>query len=312
MSTAYFSSPQFKNHLTPYGHLECPARLDAIDVAMQEAGICERVRDAAFETASEADILLCHTPRLLAEVRGLAEQGGGSIDADTYVSPASYEVALLAAGASMAAVDAVVSGDAQNAFVTERPCGHHAESDRAMGFCLFNYVAIAARHAQQKHGLERVAILDWDVHHGNGTQEIFYSDESVLFCSVHQSPLYPYTGAANEVGRGGAVGATLNRPLPAYSGRNEYLAVWNEFGTAVREFAPQLILISAGFDAHLNDPLGRMNLDADDFAAMTRLTMDWAAELCEGRLVCILEGGYDLQGLGESVVAVIKELLNDE
>lgn len=312
MSTAYYSSPQFKNHITPHGHPERPERLDAIHLAMQAAGVSDKVLDAPFETATEADVLLCHTSRLLNEVKGLAQQGGGSIDSDTHVSASSYEVALLAVGASMAAVDGVVGGTARNAFVAQRPCGHHAESDRAMGFCLFNNVAIAARHAQKKHGLKRVAILDWDVHHGNGTQEIFYSDESVLFCSVHQSPLYPYTGAANEEGRGAAVGLTLNRPLPAYSSRAEYLEVWNEFGTAVRRFAPELIIISAGFDAHLDDPLGRMNLVATDFAAMARLSMDWAAEFCLGRLVCILEGGYDLQGLGQSVAAVIGELLNHE
>ncbi len=283
--------------------------MDAIDAHLQRTHLLQDVEHGTFTTASDDDLLMCHAPRLIEQVRRLSRQGGGGIDGDTYVSAPSFEVAKLAVGAAFGAVDAVLSREADNAFVASRPPGHHAESDRAMGFCLFNHSALAARYAQRKYGLERVAILDWDVHHGNGTQEIFYEDGSVFFASAHQSPLYPYTGAADERGAGEGLGTTINLPLPAGSGDGEYKQAWNTLAAPLREFAPQLIIVSAGFDAHQRDPLARMNMSTDGFADLMHLTKIWAAELCDNRLVCALEGGYDLQGLSQSVAAVLEELL---
>ncbi|HEX8834326.1 MAG TPA: histone deacetylase, partial [Abditibacteriaceae bacterium] len=215
MATSFFWSGDFTLHATPSGHPERPARMAAIEQALDAANLWPRLQLPPFGMVSEEQIRLCHSTRMLDQIRELAQRGG-AIDPDTHVSSRSYDVARLAAGAAVSAVDALLDGEANNAFVAARPPGHHAESDRAMGFCLFNSVAIAARHAQQR-GVERVAILDWDVHHGNGTQEIFYDDATVLFCSVHQSPLYPYSGARSEIGTGAGAGATRNFPLPAGS-----------------------------------------------------------------------------------------------
>ena len=311
MRTALFHDDRFKKHATSPSHPERAARIDAIADALRESDVRKRLVEPKFAPAGEDDLLWCHTPRQVEQVKILAGDGGGAIDGDTYVSAASWDIARLGAGACIAAVDAVM-GECDNAFAVVRPPGHHAERDRAMGFCLFNNVAIAARYAQRKHGLKRVAILDWDVHHGNGTQEIFESDASVLFCSVHQSPLYPGSGARGEIGLGAGIGTTVNRPLPAGCGPREYAAVWQEFGAAVKKFRPELILVSAGFDAHARDPLGGMELQARDFATLARTTKQWARELCDNRLICVLEGGYDLTGLGKSLVAVLEELERDE
>jgi acetoin utilization deacetylase AcuC-like enzyme len=311
MKTAFLYNTDFKQHTNGSGHPERPTRMDAIEAALQREKQWDTLPHHAFEEASEEQLELCHTPEHVARVYQMALQGGGRFDADTAVSPASYRVAKLAAGAAIGAVDAVLRDDFDNAFAAGRPPGHHATSDRAMGFCLFNSVAIAARYAQREYSLQRVAVLDWDVHHGNGTQDIFYDDPSVFFCSVHQSPLYPYSGARAETGSGAGAGTTLNFPLPAGFGLSEYANVWDKAGHALEAFAPELILISAGFDAHEDDPLGGMDLTAQDFAQLLRSTKRWASELCDNRVVCVLEGGYDLQGLGDSVAAVIKELMND-
>ena len=312
MKTAFFSHQKFREHDNGPRHPERAARLDAIDAALRRENLWDALDHRDFEPATDEQLLQCHTEAHVAEIRRLAQAGGGRVDADTRVGAVSYDVAKLAAGAACAAVEAVLSGACDNAFVAARPPGHHAESDRAMGFCLFNSAAVAARHAQRKHGLQRVAILDWDVHHGNGTQEIFYDDPSVLFVSAHQWPLYPGTGRREERGSGAGEGATLNFPLPAGSGDEEYIRVWNSIGDALQEFAPQMILLSAGFDAHARDPLANMQVSTEGFRAMMATTRQWAAQYCENRLVCLLEGGYDLTALGDGVAAVVKELSSDE
>ncbi len=312
MPTAFFSHPDFSRHHNGDGHPERPSRLEAIEARLKAQELWDKLLHPSFTAATEAQLEYCHTPALVAQIQSMARSGGAQIDPDTRVTKYSFDVAKMAVGAALGAVDGALQGDYENAFVAVRPPGHHAESNRAMGFCLFNSIAIAARHAQRAHGLERVAIVDWDVHHGNGTQEIFYSDGSVFFASVHQSPLFPYSGQSTERGSGAGEGATLNFPLEAGHGDTEYLEIWEHIGKALKTFRPQLILVSAGYDAHVRDPLGGMRLTARGFAGLTRLTQEWATTLCDGRIVCVLEGGYDLQGLGESVAATIEVLLGDK
>jgi acetoin utilization deacetylase AcuC-like enzyme len=270
----------------------------------------EQLKHGTWQPADYDTLLLCHKPSHLARIHTLTAAGGGYADhGDTVVSPDSEAEARDVVGAARAAIDDVMSGKVQNAFVACRPPGHHAESNRTMGFCLFNTVAIAARYAQCAHNLKRVAILDWDVHHGNGTQQIFYGHSSVLFVSLHQSPHWPYSGDIHETGTGEGVGFNLNYPLRAGSGIAEYSRIWDEVEERVRAFAPELILVSCGFDAHQNDPLGEMELCSEDFATLMRRTRRLAEELCDGRLVAVLEGGYDLTALGESTALVLKEML---
>ncbi len=309
MKTAFFTSPRFGEHDNGSGHPERPARMEAISAALREVGLWEALDHRAFEMASEADLETCHTRAHIERVRQMAQSGGGMLDGDTGVGPASFEVAGLVVGAAIEAVRLVMQGEARNAFVCSRPPGHHAESGRdpyaPWGFCLFNAVAIAARAAQRDWGAARVAILDFDVHHGNGTQEIFYSDPSVLFVSLHQSPLFPGTGAASESGSGAGEGFTVNYPLPAGSSGAVYHRVWGRVGARVREFKPDLILLSAGYDAHDGDPLGGMQLTSDDFGALVYDAQSWADELCGGKLVALLEGGYDLNALAASVAITL-------
>ena len=308
MKTAYFSNARFREHSNGPGHPERPARLDAIDEALREGKLWDKLLRLEFEAARYEDLALCHTSRVIEQVRALAQSGGGAIDGDTRVAEVSFDVAKLAVGAGLRAIRAVIDKECDNAFVAARPPGHHAESNRSMGFCLFNTIAIAARYAQRELGIERVAILDWDVHHGNGTQEIFYEDATVFFASVHQWPLYPGTGRREETGRGAGVGTTVNFPLPAGQDDAEYSRVWDLVGEQVDHFAPQLILVSAGFDAHTRDPLGGMDVTAAGFAQLTRKTKKWAEQHCDNRLICILEGGYSLRGLAQSVAATIEVL----
>jgi len=228
---------------------------------------------------------------------------------DTPLSAESYDVALLSAGGVLAAVDAVVDGDVQHAFSCGRPPGHHATPTQAMGFCLFNNIAVAARYAQREKGLPRILIVDWDVHHGNGTQDAFYDDGDVFFFSIHQSPLYPGSGTSAERGVGAGEGATLNAPVPAGSVDADYIAIFEETLIPVaREFSPDLVMISAGFDAHEDDPLAGVHITTDGFAQLTRLARDIAEEQCGGRIVSTLEGGYSLRGLSASVVAHLQAL----
>jgi acetoin utilization deacetylase AcuC-like enzyme len=306
MTTRLYSHPIFLEHLTPPGHPERPDRLRAIARALEDEAFAALDRAEAPE-GDEATILYAHPESYIERIRRvIPEEGIASIDADTSVSPKSWQAALTGVGAANAAVDDVFSGRADNVFVASRPPGHHAEKTTAMGFCLFNNAAIAARHAQKKHGADRVAIVDWDVHHGNGTQDIFWNDPSVLYCSTHQMPLYPGTGAEDETGAGNIV----NAPLAPQSGSEAFREAFrSRVLPAVDGFAPDLIIISAGFDAHHRDPLAEINLTEEDFDWATGQLMDRAARHCGNRLVSVLEGGYDLQGLSFSVAAHVARMM---
>jgi len=262
------------------------------------------------EKASKGLIQAAHTPQHFKRVEGAIEHGVDRLDADTVISMHSFDASLFAAGGAIAGVDAVMQGKAKNAFVAVRPPGHHATAENAMGFCLFNNVAVAARHAQNQYPeIDRVAIIDWDVHHGNGTQGIFYDDPSVYFFSMHQYPWYPGSGSRGETGHGRGLGTTMNIPVKANTLATEQKRM---FEAALEElskkFKPDLIMISAGFDAHLTDPLGQLRLDDDDFVSMTRTVMHWADEVCGGRIVSCLEGGYNLETLGKTVKNHVAEL----
>lgn len=307
MATRLYTHPIYLEHLTPPGHPERPDRLRAIAKVLEDDVFADLDRQQA-PVGDEATILFCHPESFLEKVRkSIPDEGIRSVDADTSVSPKSWEAALAAIGAANAAVDDVFSGAADNVFVAARPPGHHAEKTTAMGFCLFNNAAIAARYAQKRHGAERVAIFDWDVHHGNGTQDIFWDDPTVLYCSTHQMPLYPGTGALKETGVADNI---VNAPLSPESGSDLFReAVRARVLPAIASFAPDMIIVSAGFDAHYRDPLAQINLTEEDFDWATGQLMDMAARRCGNRLVSLLEGGYDLQGLSYSVGAHVKRLM---
>jgi len=280
----------------------------AIDDELTRAGLLDDRPAVPFGPADLDAVARVHNPRYIAALHDLAAGGGAWLDADTMVAPDSVAVALLAAGAAIAAVDAALDGHAPHAFALVRPPGHHATPRRGMGFCLLNSVAIAAAHALDR-GLQRVLIVDWDVHHGNGTQDAFETDPRVLFCSLHQSPLYPGTGAATERGRGAGEGFTINVPLRAGGGDDLYRHVFDErFLPAARAYRPELVLVSAGFDAHAADPLGGMRLTESGFADLTHRVVDLATESAAGRVVAVLEGGYDPAALARGVAATLRVL----
>lgn len=306
MTTLLLHHAAFLEHLTPVGHPERPDRLRALHQALDAAEFAALQRvEAPLGEAETA--LLAHPERYVEAIRkAIPAEGLTRIDPDTVASPGSWEAALRAIGAGTNAVDAVARGAAANAFAALRPPGHHAEAARAMGFCLFNTIAIVARYAQKKHGMERVAIVDWDVHHGNGTQAIFWSDPSVLYASTHQMPLFPGTGAASETGSGNI----FNVPLSPGDGPERFRAAFEQrILPALETFQPDLILISAGFDAHFRDPLAEINLQADDFSWATAEVMEIADRFAGGRVVALLEGGYDLIGLSDSAAAHIIQLM---
>lgn len=307
MTTLFISDPVFLEHETSEGHPERADRMRAIDFAFRAEAFDALKRESA-PMGSDASILRVHPQSYLDKIEASAPQTGlAHLDADTVMSPGTLEAIYRATGAAVRAVDAVMSGEVQNAFVASRPPGHHAETATAMGFCFFNFVAIAARHAQARHAAKRVAIIDWDVHHGNGTEEIFWSDASVLYCSTHQAPLYPGTGAASDTG---AHGNIVNAPLREGAGSDAFRAAFTSMILPrIDAFAPDLIIISAGFDAHNRDPLGGLLLTEDDFAWSTTELTKLADKHCHGRIVSILEGGYDLKGLALSASAHVKALM---
>ncbi|MBZ5761047.1 MULTISPECIES: histone deacetylase family protein [Rhizobium] len=303
MSTRLYEHPIFLEHITPDGHPERSDRLRSINIALEHPNFARLERRDAPQ-ANEDAILLAHPEEHLEFVmRSIpdAEDGEGQInqlEADTYASPKSLQAALTGVGGAMAAVDDVFTGAADNVFVASRPPGHHAEKNKAMGFCFFNNAAIAARHAQRTYGAERVAIVDWDVHHGNGTQDIFWDDPSVLFCSTHQMPLYPGSGAKTETGGKGTI---VNAPLSPNSGSDHFREAFkSRVLPALDDFRPDLIIISAGFDAHHRDPLAQINLTGEDFDWATGRVLEMADKSAKNRVVSLLEGGYDLEGLAES------------
>lgn len=306
MTTYYYTHPSFLSHDTGPGHPESAERLRAISAALDAPEFAKMVRREA-PAASHDQLRLVHPQRQIDRIlRAIPQRGYAYIDGDTVVSPASGEAALRAAGAVCAAVNAVLDGKADNAFCAVRPPGHHAEPGRSMGFCLFNNVAIAAEHARSTRAIERVAIADFDVHHGNGTQAVFYEQPSVLYASTHQAPLYPGTGSVDETG----VGNIFNVPLAAGSdGELFRKAVVEIIFPALHAFEPELILISAGFDAHRDDPLASLGLVEEDYAWISRELLKIAETWCRGRVVSTLEGGYHLGALGRSVAAHVRELL---
>jgi acetoin utilization deacetylase AcuC-like enzyme len=294
-------------------HPERPERLRAIESGLDRAGLLERCTPGTYVPISEETVCGVHERVVFERAQQLAAHGGGYLDADTPVSPESVRVALAAAGACSSAVDAVLRGDDTTALCLVRPPGHHATPTHSMGFCLFNNIALAAQHARMVHHLDRLLIVDWDVHHGNGTQDIFYADGQTCFYSIHRygGGFYPGTGAASDTGTGSGLGWILNVPVRYGISRQEYL---DHFAATLQAFAdkvrPQLVLVSAGFDAHRADPVGSLSLEADDFATLTRQVQDIARAHCSGRVVSCLEGGYDLAALAASVQAHLETLLD--
>lgn len=306
--TVFYQSKTFLQHETG-AHPENPKRLQAItkQVASAEIPKLTIVNDPA--TPDGKAIELVHTPPYLQRIQTLCGEGGGRIETDTVVSPRSYDVARYAAGCAMQAVDQVVQGKTKRVFCAVRPPGHHALSNQAMGFCLINNIAVAARHAISEHKLNRVLIVDWDVHHGNGTQDIFYEEEQVFFFSAHRHPFYPGTGMGDETGVGKGLGTIWNLPLAFGITREDYFQQFERMLLqAAEKCQPELILISAGFDAHKEDPIGSLGLETEDFGRLTQLLLQVARQYCGGRIVSLLEGGYNPQRLAESVVTHLTEL----
>ena len=299
--TLLFTHPSGFDHVTPPGHPEQVARLEAVLSALEGADV--DWREASM--AEDSEILRCHPASYLDSLRArVPDSGWAMLDSDTHLGPESLDAALHAVGAVNDAVDAVLAGQAPNAFVAMRPPGHHAERAKPMGFCIFGSVAIGAKRALDHHGLDRVAVLDFDVHHGNGTQDLLWNEKRAFFASTHQMPLYPGTGRMDEIG---AHGQVMNVPLAAGSGGAEARAAWRRICGQVEAFRPQLVLISAGFDAHADDPLASLNWNESDFTAITRMICD-AALTCSAPVVSALEGGYDLAALGRSARAHVEAL----
>jgi acetoin utilization deacetylase AcuC-like enzyme len=307
MTTLVLSHPASLDHLTPPGHPERPDRIRAVNQVLAEDRFKHLVRGEAPEGSLDS-VALCHNEHYIEELRHIApSEGLVYLDGDTSMSPGTWEAVMRGVGGAIAATEAVINGSATNAFVATRPPGHHAEISKPMGFCFFDQAAIAARHAQRTHGIGRVAVVDFDVHHGNGTQDIFWADPTVMYCSTHQMPLFPGTGASGERGDHDTI---VNAPLASGDGGAKFRAAFeNLILPQLQKFSPELLIISAGFDAHRRDPLASLNLDASDFGWVTRKLMDVADASAGGRIVSVLEGGYDLQGLQESVAEHVTALM---
>jgi acetoin utilization deacetylase AcuC-like enzyme len=309
--TALLLDPIYQQHDPGPGHPESVQRHVAITKALTESGLVAKTQAIHPRVATIDEIALCHDRGYIATAKEDVESGLEDLSTgDTSICPKSYNVAVNAVGGVLNAVDAVFTGKAKNAFCAVRPPGHHARPAQGMGFCFFNNIAIAARHAQKQHGAQKIAIVDWDVHHGNGTQDIFYEDGSVFFASTHQSPLYPFTGHADETGSGKGKGSTLNLPFPARTGMSDIgVAFTDRLLPSIDKFKPDLILISAGFDSRIDDPLGQFRLTDDDFVTLTKLLLESAATHCQNRLISVLEGGYNLKGLASAVTSHVGALL---
>ena len=309
--TALIHDESALGHDTGQDHPECPDRYATALKALQEADFFEQLIQLKPREASREEIARCHTLDYIDLAHNEIQHGFTQLSTgDTSLSFNSWETAIRAAGAPLTAIDAIVSGTIDNAFCLMRPPGHHATVDKGMGFCIFNSAAIAARHIQQKHGAKKVAIIDWDVHHGNGTQDIFYYDPSVLYFSIHQSPFYPHTGTRQETGGPGAERSTINCPLPAGSDRSDIFPCFTEdLAPALEKFKPEWIIISAGFDSRKGDPLGQFQLTDQDFIELTQMVMNWAHHYCDDHVISLLEGGYSLEGLASVVPLHVQTLL---
>ena len=309
MRVGIIYDPIYLKHDTG-AHVENSSRLVETVGLLEKSKLIGSLVAIPPRAASVEEVSLAHPHSHISRVQSYSSRGGGWLDGDTYASPASYEVALYAVGGVLEGVDAVMTGKVNHAFALVRPPGHHATADEAMGFCLFNNIAIAAEYAKRKYKLERILIADFDVHHGNGTQEIFYSDPKVLYFSTHQYPWYPGTGSIYEDGAGEGKGFTVNVPLPAYCGDKEYLRVYKEILVPIaKRFQPQLMLVSAGYDCHWADQLSLMQLSVSGFAGIVSIIKELADELCQGKLLLSLEGGYHLQALSHSIKATFEVLL---
>lgn len=301
-----YTDPVFLQHETGQ-HPESPERLRSITSHLENGSLIARFQRGEIVTATDEQLSRVHSMGHIGRVQSFAKGGGGRIEADTVVSPKSFDVALRAAGTACDAVDRILKGDHARACCLTRPPGHHALADDPMGFCLFNNVAIAARQAVKQHQLKRVLIVDWDVHHGNGTQDIFYDDAEIFFFSAHRFPFYPGSGTREETGTGKGLGTVFNLPVEYGTARRRYLAEFEQLLTdCANRCRPELVLISAGFDAHRLDPIGSLDLETEDFDSLTRLVLNVADEFCQGRCVSLLEGGYNVQALAESVETHLK------
>lgn len=308
MKTGYVFDPEYYKHDTG-NHPENFKRLKAIMALLSEKHVLEELFQIPAKPCEKKDLELVHDLRYVNAVEKLCAQGGGWLDGDTYASSRSFSVARLAAGGLLEAVRSVLEGKTHGAFCFVRPPGHHAEKERGMGFCLFNNVAVAAKFARQKFDIKKILIVDWDLHHGNGTQNVFYDDPAVLYFSTHQYPFYPGTGAVQETGKSTGRGYTVNVPLPASCGDSDYKFVFEEIlAPAAEKFCPELILVSAGFDAHYADPLGGMQLSVDGYSFFTKILKNLSERMCPGKIVFLLEGGYNLDALAYSSLAVFNEL----
>jgi acetoin utilization deacetylase AcuC-like enzyme len=312
MTTAFLTHEDYHRHTLP-GHPERAERLQRVREVLEQHNLLDRLLPITPKPATVEQLELIHTPDYVALIERAARQGGGMLDPDTYLLPVSYEVARLSAGGVLGAVDAVMSGQADNAIALVRPPGHHALPNRGMGFCIFNNTAIATRHARQAHGVERVMIVDYDVHHGNGTEVAFYDDPNVLYVSTHQYPFYPGSGALRDIGRSDGIGTTVNIPLSAGVGNEGFKALYERvLWPAARRFGPDFIIVSAGFDAHWDDPLAMLELDLAGYVHLTREVIQMAQEMCQGRIIVTLEGGYNLKVLSYGILDVCYALLGED